>query len=307
MLFSILTVIQGAVLCHGLLCSKTTCYGTLQETQQVKHESSVTFFLKPDNARGGAENIIWDGQNLYCGNSVTSDVSAPLHIPAGMTLLPSCSERQTIRRTSRPSEQVRPDRSFLLARSSVEEGYTPCDILVLESENVSVRHFNLDNSLCLNHSSSWHFLPKYLSSSVVLISTKPEIRNLHLEDLHNKAGVLMYISGRSTLHPSRVQNISLADLHNGEILVEMVTGNITIDESVDLTSFCLGCSSHNNIEKFLGPLALSELYHEKQQQIMANESKFAVIICTFLLTVCIALIATSSSSCAEDEVSESQK
>ena len=188
----------------------------------------------------------------------------------------------------------------------------PCTLLVMESENVSVRHFDFDNSLCLNQnsssSSSSSSFPRYLSASIVSMASHLEMRNIYLEDLRNQAaGILLYLAGRSSGAPTSAQNVSLIDFHDQEVLIEMLSGEVAFDDSVHLSSFCLNCSSPNNVENHLGPIAMSLLLEgSKQQPLVHHEDQLLIIICTFLLTACIVLTVTSFSF-SWGEVCESKK
>ena len=124
------------------ICKNNICYGTLNQINSVRGKAK-TYFLKPDSFfldHKTALEKLKIGKKLYCNDTTTSTLTGiyPWRIDRGISLLPSCIEKQIIKRVSQPSESSHLS-LLVYAKIIEEEHFAPCSILKLNCDDKSVR------------------------------------------------------------------------------------------------------------------------------------------------------------------------
>lgn len=137
------------------ICKNNICYGTLNQINSVRGKAK-TYFLKPDSFfldHKTALEKLKIGKKLYCNDTTTSTLTGiyPWRIDRGISLLPSCIEKQIIKRVSQPSESSHLS-LLVYAKIIEEEHFAPCSILKLNCDDKSVlSEFHFDNEECLSY------------------------------------------------------------------------------------------------------------------------------------------------------------
>lgn len=236
-------------------------YGTIDEINQVPFRMrGKTFFLRPDKfipECNKYECLSWLQRNIKfnCSDTLNSTTQDSILAPSGMSIRPSCTERQVIRRVSPPADDIGDILSTALI--TIDSGHMPCSIVAVTGNDTGLAKFDLDNSECTSHFPK--DTPLYLSAAVVImLQASSELHNISIHDLQSVNSQLSFFlyAGAISLFPGKLKNLSLTSLHGHHVMLDNVYGDIRIDESVRAMSFCINCSNIPNSEKIdilMGP------------------------------------------------------
>ena len=300
MIFSLAFIFSLFSRFHCIIQSGTTYYGTASELQYIpRGQEPVMYFLKPDRFKGldctdqFCLLTLINGSRFVCEQDVVSELHQHIFIPKGVTLLPSCQETQLITRVSKPTEDMGRATVLSSALSSLDAGYMPCTICVIEGENISIQHVHFDKSQCLHfQNNSFNHLPLYLSSALVVLPTNLKVANMFFQDvkLINEA-VLLYIGTHTA--PAYMENISVLTANGSKVFIDRMSGQLISDSSVNLISFCPDCNITQEslqVEKLLGPSVIKMLYM-KGNVMRSNEGYFFKIL--FIMSSAVLIILSS--------------
>lgn len=202
------------------ICKKDICFGT---TNQIilSHGKGSTFFLRPDDLvidqRSALEKLT-RGEKLICNDTTTSNLEEdyPLILSHGISLLPSCQEKQKIRRISKPSESTHLSVS-VYADIIKEENFAPCSILKVTCGSKSfLSDFHLDNQDCLRFFGEKK-LPSFVKAAI----------NINILSGCNRT----YMSNLSGEHPFVIHVRSMEETKSRKHLtIKNIHGHVIFDE-----------------------------------------------------------------------------
>ena len=219
---------------HGLACAKNICYGSMQEIAQLSTNAPTHFYVRPDNHTsclpGDCLAKLIAGQRLDCINNTLSRLTAdkPWHLVTNLHLKPSCKERQTLLRQSLPYVDFALIDVQMATNAAALTGHSPCSILKLDNVNVSVEYFLLDNKPCTQAVKG--DFPLWFHAAVSLLTTKPNMDNIHINNLVGTSSSVMIHLGsqRSRGHPVELNNLDISYITNGSIQMDSVRGRAVL-------------------------------------------------------------------------------
>ena len=296
---------------HAAIQTSFANYGTAEELAMIAaSDRAKPYFLRPDGYEPNCtdyacmETMIHTS-GFICAPNVVSYVHEHVHLHPGMKLLPSCVERQTISRISGPTEDMAVADVLSSGLAALDAGYMPCTLIALDPNDVSIQNIDIDNSGCiLEARERFSNLPSYLSAAIVLLSSSSVIKNIRIHDVQSvKAAdsMLIYI-GMNSEAEGTLTNVSLTMLHNNSVFLDMLSGDVVLDDSVNVRSFLLNGSPIPltlQTDRFIGPIASVKLLSKAnpdETKYVAYKMLFivsSVIVAALLLYIVTSLIHVS--------------
>ena len=306
MLLCLLLVLINVGISQAVLQTSFAYYGTAEELSMISASDRMKpYFLRPDGYVPNCTDYacmqtMMHTSGFTCGPNLVSHVREHVHLRPGIKLLPSCVERQTISRISGPTEDMEMADVLSSGLAAVDAGYMPCTVVVLDSKDVSIQNVDIDNSGCiLKASERFSTLPSYLSAAIVLLSSSSEIRNIKIHDVQSvkSANSMLAYIGMNSDAEGMLANVSLTMLHNNSIFIDMLSGDVVLDDSVNVKSFLLHGSripSTLHVDRFIGPIASVKLLSRAN----LNETKYVAyktlfIVSSIAIAVLLVYIVTS--------------
>ena len=278
---------------HALVCSSVGCYGTMQEIVTPQVASNLNYFVKPDNftdtcLQSNCVEALIVGKRFNCGINTQSflDVDMPWEIPVGVHLRPSCSERQSLVRTSTSRMSQHVADLAAVAKGIAQSGYSPCSVVKMSHTNCSIESFTPDNKVCADNLEFTRPSPSMFLASISTLTSRPVLSNLKIADIDAKSGYTILHLGSQLTDNQEVfcENVTLSDMHNETIQLDFITGSINIISVAEI------------IENLIPG-------HDSQFT-YANISHISKPILQSSLSQIIALKETSKALCREIHVSE---
>lgn len=222
---------------HGSppICIKESCYGSLQELTTLAPESHTVYYVRPDSFTGchprECLTKLRDGLKLVCKNSTVSLLTKeiPWSVPTNVHLKPSCKEMQVLRRQSLADLDWNSIDVISATKVVLQFGHGPCSLLKLCNSNCSVESFNVDNEPCTREMKT--NLPLWFSAPVSLLTAKPTVTNVFIEDIGSLSApaVLLHISSRlGKIYPVTANNVSITGVFGGSVQIDSVSGHLRI-------------------------------------------------------------------------------
>ena len=210
------------------ICKKDICFGTLDQIISVRGKAS-TFFLKPDSFfvdQKQALDKLAKGVKLNCNDttqSILTDIY-PWRLEHGISLLPSCQEKQSIIRVSQPSESSHLSLS-VYADIIEEEHFAPCSILRVACSRESIlSDFHMDNSACLAYLGG-EKLASFLSSSIN-INIRQDCNYSQVSSLSGEHPFVIHV--RSVGETNQIEkHLSFSNI-DGHILLDGIAARVDI-------------------------------------------------------------------------------
>ena len=249
-----------------MICNKRICYGKLEDIYLLDPNVHA-FYVSPTEYSENITNpliFLENGHRFDCGNNVTSIQTdlKPWYIPKNVHVKNSCMQRQTIRRTSRPSEDINNDTEVkAMALLTIDEGHTPCNILSITDSNVTVENFDIDNAECIGYFQTEN-VPYYMKSSINIYASRRYITNVTMKNLKgtNDNDVMIHMMGSSNTFPfTHSSNVRFQNISNGKVMLDMICGDVESDHTHIIHSTMTNkCVLHTkekkqNVTELFGP------------------------------------------------------
>ena len=287
---------------------RESCYGSLHELNLIdtSQESSI-FYVKPDGLNsdeGENHSLLRRGEFVDCGTEVKSILNQtfPWTIPRGMRLFPSCTVRQTLVRQSGPSEDVEHVDNLHLAKTTLSDHYTPCALVRIDSSDVQMHNFDMDNSACVSFMKNEHRLT-YLSAVVNIYASSRRLSNVSICGLQMiGSNVAVHLTGMSTHFPlPLLHDVSLKDIGGGRVIFDLVCGEVTVENADDIIvipspeNICRLTLPNEGVTIIdVGPRTMStvgDIMMEGKGEIRENCGTFHVAVIALSLFLLLALLA----------------
>lgn len=276
------------------ICHKDVCFGTMDQLASINDRTRV-YYVKPDGLFGADDKmtmtVLTRGEKLVCNDTTDSLMRGtyPWIIQSNITLLPSCIEKQTLRRVSEPSERGDlPTRTY--AEIIAEEMFAPCTILrVTCNGHVALSDFHIDNTLCLSML-AMEKGPSFISSSVN-IAIQPKCIEANFSNLSGYYSYVIHV--RQTPHDIHVLNASLLllsfnNLENGHVLLDMIENDRTDIHNVSRVSYNSPrnvstwiCNDITDLTEHMGLANVPEFKHHNGDENNCNVFMHMILHVTF--------------------------
>ena len=222
------------------ICDKDVCFGTMDQLASITDRTRV-YYVKPDGLVGADNDKITmkmlnRGKKVVCNDTTDSLMGGtyPWIIESNISLLPSCKEKQTLRRVSEPSE--RDDlQALTYAEIIAEEMFAPCTILLVTCYGrVELSDFNIDNTFCLSLLEKKQ-LPSFVSSALN-VAIQPKCMEAKFSNLSGNYPYVIHV--RQTLDIDlRNASISFNYIENGHVLLDMIENDMIEVQNVSRVSY----------------------------------------------------------------------
>lgn len=226
---------------HQLICHNSMCFGSMDQLSSLS-DNVVIYYVRPDGLQTGDDRrdlvTLANGEKLTCGNTTESLLQDiyPWKLEENISLLPSCREKQTLKRISEPSES-RDTPAWTLAQIIYEEEYAPCSIVSVTCKGpTTFSHFHLDNAPCLMLLGKE--LPSFLTTSIN-INVAHNCNPILLSHMSGKEPFITHVRKKTSQKWDNGQMNTFVRFQHieGHVLLDEMDGIVTEIDNASVVSY----------------------------------------------------------------------